>query len=77
MAPDGQDHAVDESDTEINGSRNMDYFRCVKRRCMGLDDDVEKNSGHSFTETKWEFEASRRRRELIPYCCYLRSGRKA
>lgn len=66
MAPAGQDHASDESDTEINGARDMSYFRGVKRRCIKLDDGVFEVSGNSFTETKWEFDTYMRKRELVP-----------
>ncbi|KAE8349343.1 hypothetical protein BDV28DRAFT_141461 [Aspergillus coremiiformis] len=54
--------------TEINTSRNEDYIRGVKRRCLvhHSDDQLEPSAsrGRSFLETKWESEASGRRRKF-------------
>lgn len=55
---------TDELGTEINYERNMDYLRGVKRLCFSLADDVAPERGHSFLETKWELEVTKKRREL-------------
>lgn len=51
---------------EINLSRNLGFVRGVKRRCFGLQDESQPDStvlrGRSFLETKWESEATGRRR---------------
>ncbi|PKX92608.1 uncharacterized protein P174DRAFT_442465 [Aspergillus novofumigatus IBT 16806] len=53
---------------EINLSRNLGFVRGVKRRCFGLKDESQPDStvlrGRSFLETKWESEATGRRRKL-------------
>ncbi|KAH1362972.1 hypothetical protein KXW30_007656 [Aspergillus fumigatus] len=53
---------------EINLSRNLGFVRGVKRRCFGLQDESQPDStvlrGRSFLETKWESEATGRRRKL-------------
>ncbi|RHZ68584.1 uncharacterized protein CDV56_109698 [Aspergillus thermomutatus] len=54
---------------EINVSRNLGFIRGVKRRCFGLDDPESQSDstvlrGRSFLETKWESEATGRRRKL-------------
>ncbi|EAW24960.1 uncharacterized protein NFIA_104480 [Aspergillus fischeri NRRL 181] len=53
---------------EINLSRNLGFVRGVKRRCFGLEDESQPDStvlrGRSFLETKWESEATGRRRKL-------------
>jgi hypothetical protein len=60
--------AVDEDlFTEINLSRNLGFVRGVKRRCFGLEDPESQSDsrvlrGRSFLETKWESEATGRRR---------------
>lgn len=56
-------------DTEINGARNGDYVRGVKRRCFGIGDGATQERGRSFLETKWELEITRKRRELLPVTC--------
>ncbi|KAB8232316.1 uncharacterized protein BDW43DRAFT_280018 [Aspergillus alliaceus] len=57
--------------TEINTSRNEDYIRGVKRQCLGHDSEdeleVKASRGRSFLETKWESEASGRRRKYPAY----------
>lgn len=55
---------TDESDTEINYARNMDYLRGVKRLCFGLADDVAQERGRAFLETKWDLETTKKRREF-------------
>ncbi|GFF25493.1 hypothetical protein IFM61606_02357 [Aspergillus udagawae] len=55
--------------TEINLSRNLGFVRGVKRRCFGLEDPESQSDsrvlrGRSFLETKWESEATGRRRKL-------------
>jgi hypothetical protein len=49
-------------------SRNLGFVRGVKRRCFGLEDESQPGStvlrGRSFLETKWESEATGRRRML-------------
>ncbi|RMJ22490.1 hypothetical protein PHISP_06646 [Aspergillus sp. HF37] len=59
----GQDSLDNELNTEINDARNRDYLRGVKRLCAGLHDGVGQEGGHSFIETKWELEISRKRRK--------------
>ncbi|GFF23110.1 hypothetical protein IFM58399_00174 [Aspergillus lentulus] len=53
---------------EINLSRNLGFVRGVKRRCFGLEDESQPDRavlrGRSFLETKWESEATGRRRKL-------------
>ncbi|KAF7170095.1 hypothetical protein CNMCM5623_002644 [Aspergillus felis] len=54
---------------EINLSRNLGFVRGVKRRCFGLEDPESQSDstvlrGRSFLETKWESEATGRRRKL-------------
>lgn len=60
----GQDSLENELNTEINDTRNKDYLRGVKRLCVGLHDGVGQEGGHSFLETKWELEISKKRREV-------------
>ncbi|KAF7589684.1 hypothetical protein BBP40_003976 [Aspergillus hancockii] len=54
--------------TEINASRNKDYLRGVKRRCLVHDSEDQLQAitsrGRSFLETKWESEATGRRRKF-------------
>lgn len=64
--------------TAINTSKDAAYVRGVKRLCVGsgeLEDRVEaQQPGRSFLETKWESEASRKRRECLcaeSTTCYL------
>lgn len=56
--------------TEINTARNEDYMRGVKRRCLvhNPEEQVETKAsrGRSFLETKWESEASGKRRKSSP-----------
>ncbi|GIJ81892.1 hypothetical protein Asppvi_000395 [Aspergillus pseudoviridinutans] len=54
---------------EINLSRNLGFVRGVKRRCFGLEGPESQSDstvlrGRSFLETKWETEATGRRRKL-------------
>ncbi|KAE8157612.1 hypothetical protein BDV40DRAFT_277816 [Aspergillus tamarii] len=57
--------------TEINTARNEDYMRGVKRRCLvhNPEEQVETKTsrGRSFLETKWESEASGKRRKFPAY----------
>ncbi|KAE8371359.1 hypothetical protein BDV26DRAFT_276264 [Aspergillus bertholletiae] len=61
----------DDLHTEINMSRNEDYLRGVKRRCLVHDSEErvepEASRGRSFLETKWESEASGKRRKFPAY----------
>ncbi|KAE8146068.1 hypothetical protein BDV25DRAFT_163259 [Aspergillus avenaceus] len=60
-------HDQDELHTEINTARAGDYMRDVKRRCLVHDTESEEDEkpsrGRSFLETKWESEASGKRRK--------------
>ncbi|EAW10607.1 uncharacterized protein ACLA_050790 [Aspergillus clavatus NRRL 1] len=54
---------------EINVSRGLGFVRGVKRQCFGLEDsdkplDATATRGRSFLKTKWESEATGRRRKL-------------
>ncbi|KAG0159932.1 hypothetical protein PDIDSM_7459 [Penicillium digitatum] len=54
--------------SEIGTSKNLDYQRGVKRQCVDpteadYETEAEKR-GRSFLETKWEMQASRKRRKL-------------
>lgn len=53
--------------TGVGASKNSDYQRGVKRLCVdstGVDQDTEaERRGRSFLETKWEMQASRKRRK--------------
>lgn len=53
--------------TEINTSRNEEYMRGVKRRCLVHNSEEQGEAttsrGRSFLETKWESEASGKRRK--------------
>ncbi|GAB1192213.1 hypothetical protein APSETT444_001401 [Aspergillus pseudonomiae] len=66
-APDDHDDLY----TEINTSRNEDYMRGVKRRCLVHDSEeqveTKASRGRSFLETKWESEASGKRRKFPAY----------
>lgn len=63
-----EDAVDDEPQLEINGARNTEYLRGVKRRFLLLENpDQDRNSteqtqGRSFLETKWESEATGRKR---------------
>ncbi|KAI2684553.1 hypothetical protein DTO013E5_2966 [Penicillium roqueforti] len=54
--------------TGVGASKNSDYQRGVKRLCVdstGVDQDTEaERRGRSFLETKWEMQASRKRRKM-------------
>ncbi|OGE48457.1 hypothetical protein PENARI_c028G03906 [Penicillium arizonense] len=62
-------NATESRGTSIGASNNSDYQRGVKRQCVDptqsadLETDAEQR-GRSFLETKWEMEASRKRRKL-------------
>ncbi|CAI7568897.1 unnamed protein product [Penicillium glandicola] len=60
--------AVDGQTSGIGGSKNSDYQRGVKRLCVDpADADHETEAerrGRSFLETKWEMQASRKRRKM-------------
>ncbi|OGM49090.1 hypothetical protein ABOM_002382 [Aspergillus bombycis] len=66
-APDDHDDLY----TEINASRNEDYMRGIKRRCLVHDSEeqveITVSRGRSFLETKWESEASGKRRKFPAY----------
>lgn len=55
--------------TAINTSNDSAYVRGVKRLCVEPGDSedrvLEHNPSRPFLETKWESEASRKRRELV------------
>ncbi|UDD56444.1 hypothetical protein AFCA_003988 [Aspergillus flavus] len=57
--------------TEINTSRNEEYMRGVKRRCLVHNSEEQGEAttsrGRSFLETKWESEASGKRRKFPAY----------
>jgi hypothetical protein len=61
-------NATESRGTSIGVSNNSDYQRGVKRQCVDptqsadLETEAEQR-GRSFLETKWEMEASRKRRE--------------
>ncbi|KAI9932968.1 hypothetical protein MW887_009220 [Aspergillus wentii] len=65
-----QDGIHDDLHTEINTSKNFEFLRGVKRRCLKIDHDADDSSdagmerGRSFLETKWESEMGGRRRKL-------------
>lgn len=66
-----QDGIHDDLHTEINTSKNFEFLRGVKRRCLKIDHDADDSSdagmerGRSFLETKWESEMGGRRRKLF------------
>ncbi|KAL1999333.1 hypothetical protein VTN02DRAFT_4663 [Thermoascus thermophilus] len=49
--------------TEINESTNAGFVRGAKRLRLGADDDALFERGRSFLETKWEMEATMKRRK--------------
>ena len=59
--------ASENQGTAIGASKNSDYQRGVKRLCVdpaNADHETEhEQRGRSFLETKWEMQASRKRRE--------------
>ncbi|PLB42457.1 uncharacterized protein BDW47DRAFT_121566 [Aspergillus candidus] len=65
-----EDAVDDEPQLEINGARNAEFLRGVKRRFLLLENsDQDRNSteqthGRSFLETKWESEATGRKHKL-------------
>jgi hypothetical protein len=62
-----------QSQTGIGASKNSDYQRGVKRQCVdptAADQETEaEQRGRSFLETKWEMQASRKRRKYLPTLC--------
>jgi hypothetical protein len=63
----GMSTATETQSTAIGASKNSDYKRGVKRLCVDpaeADQETElEQRGRSFLETKWEMQASRKRRE--------------
>ncbi|KAJ5297681.1 hypothetical protein PENANT_c005G05228 [Penicillium antarcticum] len=62
-------NATQSRGTSIGASKNADYQRGVKRQCVDPTQSAEleteaEQRGRSFLETKWEMEASRKRRKL-------------
>ncbi|KAJ5762223.1 uncharacterized protein N7511_005605 [Penicillium nucicola] len=62
-------NATESKNTSIGVSNNSDYQRGVKRQCVDPTQSVDHETdaeqrGRSFLETKWEMEASRKRRKL-------------
>lgn len=74
-----QNDAEDELHTEINESANAGFVRGAKRLRLGAgaDDDAVFERGRSFLETKWEMEATMKRREYSSIPCGFGSWRKA
>ncbi|KAJ5374875.1 hypothetical protein N7517_006881 [Penicillium concentricum] len=63
----GMNTATEAQTSGIGASKNSDYQRGVKRQCVdpGADQETEaEQRGRSFLETKWEMQASRKRRKL-------------
>lgn len=64
--------------TAINTSKDAGYVRGVKRQCVGsgeMEARVERQEpGRSFLETKWESEASRKRRKYCAKTSEVSSG---
>ncbi|KAJ5168232.1 uncharacterized protein N7482_003826 [Penicillium canariense] len=75
----------DALETAINASKDAAYARGVKRLCVGAGESASHaesevpQPGRSFLETKWESEASRKRRKLpdAPFDVYDESLPKA
>jgi hypothetical protein len=63
----GMNTAPERQGIAIGGANNLDYKRGVKRLCVDpadADHETElEQRGRSFLETKWEMQASRKRRE--------------
>lgn len=59
----------------VGASKNSDYQRGVKRQCVDpaeADHESEaEQRGRSFLETKWEMQASRKRRKFLSISCEL------
>ncbi|KAJ5567449.1 hypothetical protein N7535_006755 [Penicillium sp. DV-2018c] len=64
----GMATATESAATAIGVSRNSDYQRGVKRRCVDPADAHQETEpeqrGRSFLETKWEMQASRKKRKM-------------
>jgi hypothetical protein len=67
----GMKNSTEGERTAIGTSQNSDYQRGVKRRCVDpadADQETElEQRGRSFLETKWEMQASRKRREFYTF----------
>lgn len=63
--------ATERQTSGIGASKTSDYQRGVKRQCVDpADADHETEAeqrGRSFLETKWEMQASRKRRKFFLY----------